>query len=180
MLCRIGTLQIQPRTHVVDHSDYAAPTRQPELLSIMQVRNISALLKDVDHQVDNRRNVRRVELLQLLFGGGGGGGGGGSDSGLVGRFPVGRLSRRQTFLYLLRGHTCTFCVEFVATRSNRRCLIAAIAMPMFRACLVACPLGALRVTANRQIVDSNHPCDARHARLPFRRHADGCSLLQLG
>ena len=75
MLCRIGTLQIQPRTHVVDHSDYAAPTRQPELLSIMQVRNISALLKDVDHQVDNRRNVRRVELLQLLFGGGGGGGG---------------------------------------------------------------------------------------------------------
>ena len=31
MLCRICAVQIQPREHVLDHADYAGPTRQHEL-----------------------------------------------------------------------------------------------------------------------------------------------------
>ena len=31
MLCRSCTVQIQPRKHVLDHADYAAPTRQHEV-----------------------------------------------------------------------------------------------------------------------------------------------------
>ena len=59
ILCRILPAQTQPRKHVLDRADFAAPKRQHELLLYTtQIRNPSSALKGLDHELQSESIVR--------------------------------------------------------------------------------------------------------------------------
>ena len=68
MLFKIYTVPIQPRKYVLDHGDYAAPTRQHELDRTDQVPIYLPFLEDLDHElgIDYLCHLSDVGIISRL------------------------------------------------------------------------------------------------------------------